>query len=208
MNVAEEEFVDRSSGRRPLRFLAYERAERRLYDAVFWETVETDPFLSQMEFTRSEHVGPIRVIAGDDPYDTQMQMHGGLMTISTGSFVTMDFVAFVESARKAANDAVGSLKTMAFGHVGAISDRVGNTVDGTDKTPIEALKEFFMRVEIDFDDDGAPRWPTLVGPPGHEKMIREVLAALDDDPEIRQRITTLRSKFLGARPKRRLLSPC
>ncbi len=193
---------------RPLRFPAYELAERRLYDAVFWAKVKSDPLLSQIRFARSEHIGPIRAISGDDPYDTRMEPHGGVLAVSLGTFLSMDFAAFIEAVANAAEQAVGSMKTMMFGHVGAISDRVGNTVDGTDKGATEALKELFMRVDVDFDDDGNPRWPTLVGPPAQREIIRNALTTLEDDAELTQRVAALRSEFLRNRPKRRLLSPC
>jgi hypothetical protein len=191
-----------------MRFPCYERAERRLIDTVFWATVKADPLLSKIQFTRSEHVGPNRVIAGGEPYDTHPEMHEASLMMRTEAFEKMDCSAFVAALTKGAQEASGSAKAMMFRHIGAVSDQVGNSVDGSGKTVVEGLKEFFMRVEIDFDDDGTPRFPTLIGPPGSEAVVRQALAALEADRDLAQRIGMLRATFVQSRPKRRLLSPC
>jgi hypothetical protein len=136
-----------------------------------------------------------------------MEPHGGVMAVPLEIFLSIDFAAFIEIVANAAEQAVSSMKNMMFGHVGALSDRVGNTVDGTDKSAVEALREFFMLVDVDFDDDGNPRWPR-VDPPTQDETMRKALASLQNDPQLAQRVAALRSEFLRNRPKRRLLSPC
>ena len=191
-----------------MRFPPYECAERRLIESVSWAVVRADPLLSRIQFVKSEHVGPNRVMAGGEAYDTYPEKHGATVVMTTEALEKMDCSAFVDAVTKGAHETIGSAKEMMLQHIGVIAERVGNSVDGSDKTPLEALKEVFMRVDIDFDDDGTPRFPTLVGPPGSEAAVRQALSALDADPDLAERIRTLRAAFLQSRPKRRLLSPC
>jgi hypothetical protein len=79
-----------------------------------------------------------------------------------------------------------------FEEIGDAVDRVGNTVDAQGQPfSIEKYFEMLERVQIEFNEDGTARMPTLVTGPALEPKIKVVLDELHNNPKHRKRFSEI-----------------
>jgi hypothetical protein len=65
---------------------------------------------------------------------------------------------------------------------------VGNEIDGGGRPlSAELILDAWEKVQIDFDSDGGPQWPTIVVHPTQKDRLIAELSRLDFDLELRRR---------------------
>jgi Ser/Thr protein kinase RdoA (MazF antagonist) len=65
---------------------------------------------------------------------------------------------------------------------------VGNEIEaGGRPISAELVLEALERVQMDFNQEGRPQWPTIMIHPSQEARLTAELARIDADPELRQR---------------------
>jgi hypothetical protein len=110
----------------------------------------------------------------------------------------------------AADDLAGQMDQKLFASISDAANSVGNTVgvSGGKLTP-EAILAMLEKLTIDFDEHGAPDWPTLVTASQNRGPTDAALEALENDPLYRVRMNGLivrkREEFRARESDRRLV---
>ena len=183
----------------------YEEANLRFIMDVMQGFMRVDPLFSKLEFVYSEHKGPVRNIAGDSPVDQGMFSVTGEAFISKESVrdgIIEEYTSFLfnisESQRK-------SLARGFFSNISQICDATGNSINAQ-KQPLSAemIIELIEKIEFDFDDDGNPRFPTLVMPPAVIEQLKSLSFTPEQDIRWKKIIEEKRARFNDNQRTRRL----
>lgn len=76
-----------------------------------------------------------------------------------------------------------------------ITQKCGTAIDchGKELSP-ELLIECFESVEVEFNRDGKPKWPTLVAHPETCQKMKQIFDQIESDPNLRKRMDQLVKK--------------
>jgi len=191
-----------------IRFPAYDMADRRFRQKAFEAVRRAEPLLGQIDLVDSDHAGPIRSVGGEKPFDSPMKMHSGLASIAVVDIENMRFEAYADMVRRTTDELIEAFAKTFFGEMGALTEHVGNVVDGKGKSLVEQFKEGLMKVGLDFDDDGSLIPKQLIVHPDKKEEAQAAMEQVLSDPEVHAHVIAEREKFLAAKGQRRLLSPC
>jgi hypothetical protein len=113
-------------------------------------------------------------------------------SIASNDLTTLS--AFIESLTEAM---IGGISRSAYETVGAVADRVGNTVSGTEAgSPARAFLEALKKVEFGVGSDGRVTLPALHA---HPDLAEKMLADLDaQGPEFRQEVERIKQQKTAA----------
>jgi hypothetical protein len=91
------------------------------------------------------------------------------------------------------SDQVGaSMAKSMFDTIEAGVRSVGNEIDAGGKPmTAEVILEMFERIMVDFDENGQPKWPTVVHHPSQNARLLTELTRLEADPVLAQRFADI-----------------
>jgi hypothetical protein len=79
-----------------------------------------------------------------------------------------------------------------FATMDRVTKETGNVFDAKgEKIRAEHLLELWGRMDVNFNQDGSPKWPTIIIHPNVEERLRGELIRLSDDPLLRASLEKL-----------------
>jgi hypothetical protein len=141
------------------------------------------------------------VVGEQQPLDSQPVTVRSVLELKTADIESCDDQALVEALDRQAEEYVASIMPQLFAAMGRASEAVGTSFDaGGHPLSAEVVAEALERMDIDFDDDGTPRLPSIVVGEGTEMP--------EDTPEGRRIIDDViarkREQFFAQRRHRQL----
>jgi hypothetical protein len=162
-----------------------------------------DPVLATMPRARPGRMyHPRNTVVGEQqPLDSQPVTVRSVLELKTADIESCDDQALVEALDRQAEEYVASIMPQLFAAMGRASEAVGTSFDaGGHPLSAEVVAEALERMDIDFDDDGTPRLPSIVVGEGTEMP--------EDTPEGRRIIDDViarkREQFFAQRRHRQL----
>lgn len=155
--------------------------------------VRQEPLLSQIRHVRMfEGNG----LSTQDPSGTvdrsSFKELRGDMVISREEIIQKGICAYLESINNVAQQLQKAQAQMAFQKVIESSEKIGNVVDGRGRPfDFEMFYEGAKKVQIEFDDDGNPHFPTLFVGPELGLKIKELIPEWLKNDEYNERMRIL-----------------
>jgi len=113
-------------------------------------------------------------------------------SIPIEELIEKGFLAHIEHARKAAADMQRQETQMIFKQLIEVTEKTGNKVDNTGRPlTFETYLDLLNKVWIEFDDNGKPFMPTLVGGPAVSQKFKELMPQWAVDPEFNAKLETI-----------------
>jgi len=183
----------------------YESSAIRFINEVLQGFLNVDPLFSGIERSITVHRGPIRNVPGETPLDQSMFAVRAVATLTWDSVrngkieeYTRFLVDISESQRK-------SLARHLFRRISEITDITGRTIDAKGQLlTADFILDLLEKVEIGFDDEGNPQYPTLVVPPQLIKRLQELKITPEQEQRHKQIIEEKRARFNASKRTRRL----
>ena len=183
----------------------YESASIRFIAEVIRGFINIDPLFSGIEFSISNHKGPIRNVRGDQPLDQSMfPVHGeaslswDAVRIGKIDEYTKFLFDISESQRK-------SLARHFFKNISEITDATGRSINAKGQPlTVDLILDLLEKVEFGFDDDGNPQYPTLVLPPAAIERLKTLKFTPEQEQRRTQIIEEKRARFNASKRTRRL----
>lgn len=98
---------------------------------------------------------------------------------------------------------------MIYASISEATDRVGNTLEAGRPFDAELLMESLEKIEMDFDPDGTPRWPSLHIHPSNLEDVKRAQAQFDDRPDLQKRMEEIverkRAEWIAREGRRKLV---
>lgn len=79
--------------------------------------------------------------------------------------------------------------------ISQVTEEVGNVVNNQGEPfTVESYFEVMDKIQMDFDDDGRPVWPTMVVPSSNFERAKSVMQDIETDPVARERLEKVVAK--------------
>jgi hypothetical protein len=184
---------------------SYDNAMPRFIGEVIRGFLVLDPLFSQIPFTSTEHVGPIRNVRGPLPLDQRMLPVRSTASLHIDTVRNSDFEDYTCHLDELAQSQIKAVASQFFKGLTEITDATGMTVNGKGKPfSYDMYVDLLDKLGVDFDDKGEPIFPTLVVPP----QLLDRLKNLKPTPEQLKRrneiIERKRAEFNAKKRFRRL----
>jgi hypothetical protein len=172
-------------------------------DSVQALAAAKDPVLATLPRARPGRMyHPRNTVAGEEePLDSQPVTVRSVLELNIADIESCDDQALIGALDRQAEEYVASIMPQLFAALGRASEAVGTSIDaGGQPLSAEVVAEALELMEIDFDDDGTPRLPSIAVGEGAELP--------EDTPEGRRIIDDViarkREQFLAQRRHRQL----
>jgi hypothetical protein len=187
----------------------YEDAFRRVMgDTINALMRANDPVLGMMPVERREHIEvsrntfPSGEVVDGPPMEVPMRIE-----IQNSDVFAGNVDGLLASLNAAASEGASIFVRQVFDRLGRLTDAAGTSVDAEGQ-PLswDLLLAGLERIEIDFDEDGKPEWPTLIM---HPDMFLKLKALPPPDQAQEGRLADLlkrKREDFHARQRRRRLS--
>jgi hypothetical protein len=124
------------------------------------------------------------------------------ISMTAAEIISTDSAVLGEKLDSWADQYLASLMPQIFAAMGQATDAFGNSLDGGGQPLSWSLfGDLLERIEIDFDDDGTPRMPTMVTSPGFKGLP---MPTEEEERRLNDIIEQKRTKFLAQRRHREL----
>jgi hypothetical protein len=104
---------------------------------------------------------------------------------------TLTLIDILRSLDEVAQKIADQMAKHAYSSISEAAERVGNVVKAAGKITPEVILELFDKIEIEFDDNGNPEFPSIHIHPDVAETLKEALAQLQEIPENRQRFEAI-----------------
>jgi len=109
--------------------------------------------------------------------------------------ITKGIYAFIESINEVAERFKKEKAMLMFSKLNEVAEKNGMTVDGKHKPfSFDLFIEMLDKMQIDFDDNGEARMPTVVVNPSLAAVIKEKLPQWDSNIEYKKRMDDLKKR--------------
>ncbi len=167
---------------------AYNKAMSEFADSVLWGIAALDPLIGQIARRRTIHAGPTRNVSGTRPVDHpltsfhhEFTLHADVIRASQLEEFTWVLFQLAEAHRRHVAQAFTEM-------LRDITEATGQSLSGGGRPfSLDIFLDVLNMVEIDFDADGNPIMPSVIGGSG----ITAKLAALEPTQEQDQRLAAI-----------------
>lgn len=185
---------------------AYQIATGRFFKIVVDGVADLDPVLSQVARSSTIHAGPTRNVSGTSPLEQDMVSVERKFSVPDAVIRESQLNEYGLIILGVAIDYVNDLGGHLIAMLSDVTEASGNAIDaGGAPLSWDLILDQIERVEIEFDADGNPRLPSLMGNPN----TLELLSAIPRTPEHDLRFASILEKKrqdYDAQKRRRQLS--
>ena len=160
---------------------------KRKWSAMFVrmvrERVHQGSFVSQIRKVRHFEGDGMRVTdAMGETEESNYELLSGALEVNHQDLIERGPIALKEGLKKVAEELSSQQSKMIFERMNQITAKTGNIVDaGGQAINPDLLLQMLERIEIDFSEDGQPRFPTLVVSPENYDKLREKMLEWEKD---------------------------
>jgi hypothetical protein len=163
---------------------SYDQAMVEFITSVLWGLTALDPLLGEIPIHSTGHSGPNRNVPGPQPVDHPLVAHEQDFEIHFTTIRNTDVDAFTAILFESAQECKHQILSTMFQTLNDITDAVGNTLYlKGEPLGFDHINDMLEKMDITFDENGRPIWPTIVAHPDMAKT----LAALQPTREQLQR---------------------
>ena len=147
-----------------------------------------DPLFGSMPWKTTEHSGPIRNVRGPSPLDQSMPEIRSMATMDTDSIRNTDIENFARFLYDLARSNIKAFAPEFFKGLSEIIDAAGTTTyAGGQPFSFDMLNDTLEKMQLEFDEDGEPVFPTLITHP----LVYEQIKQMKPTPEQEQRLSEI-----------------
>lgn len=193
------------------RFVALDKRMQELFDELVFRHSHTfDPMLSQIDTYEIQEGESTVMKKGEQEWGDNIKENVAEYAIKAEDCETFGPDEFYAFAKDIGLQFLDAKKRAMFETIAAATEATGNVVDRKGK-PLDhdTILEALELIEIDFDENGEPRMPSLVVPPNMAPRLEQLGREAESDPEIRRRhdeiIEKKREAFVAREAARKLV---
>lgn len=135
------------------------------------------------------------IVAPADPSQGQpYQELETTLSLSTAELQDMRLPQLLERLTDWAEDMAAQQSRMLYNKISETTERTGNVIQADGVFTAETLLAALDTVDVDFDPDGTPRFPTLHIHPSQHDQLLEANREVEDNPELQIRWEDLVAK--------------
>ena len=124
--------------------------------------------------------------------ESNYELFSGALEVNHQDLIERGPIALVEGLKKLAEELSSQQSKMVFERLNQTTDKTGNIVDaGGQAINPNLLLQMLERIEIDFSEDGQPRFPTLVVSPENYDKLREKMLEWEKDEHYKRKFDEL-----------------
>lgn len=123
-------------------------------------------------------------------HETAMTPIQSSLSLTTDEVIINRFIIF-EKLWETASDFARQQVQMTIRNIDEVTSLTGNVIDSRGDYTVEHFFQSIERVSIDFDEDGNPKMPGIVGSPETVEKIISVLKATEHLPESKARMESI-----------------
>jgi hypothetical protein len=136
-----------------------------------------------------EGSNPVTIRPDASRDETKLQPASAVTNFKVDEIPSLSVEQRIARLDVAARDMASQISSHAFATINEAVDKVGNVVDAKGKPfNADAFFEVLEKIQIDFEEDGVKHKElTVVFPPQMTQKVRETIAEIDNNPELKQR---------------------
>lgn len=179
--------------------------ESKLLEKYFRHLLKSDPILNKIGFERDIHPGGVRYQEKGKELITQKEIISARIEISFDDIINFKISNFCEQINKFAFEYLKSLHLSLFGTIKEIIDLTGNVFDAKGKPfSFDMVIDGLEKVEIDFDEEGKPKFPEFILSPELFDKIKDMKPTKEQDARLEKVIEEKKKKYYAQKCHRRL----
>jgi len=164
-----------------------------------------DPVLRQVRVSSTQRVGPVQYADFDEPVTYQPIAIEAPITLETAAISNTDVEAIVVSVDELAEKCLEPLMKEFFRRVGELSEKAGTAINAGGKPASwDLVLDALERIEIDFDENGIPKMPTLCANPAMKAAFDRLPFTKEHRDRLEAIIAKKREAFRARRRSRRI----
>lgn len=178
-------------------------------DRFIWQVSEgllaLDPVLRDLSSRPTSHAGPIRNVPGSSPLDHELSKFSETIVFHADTYKHTDIDTVTSTLVDLALKHQLFMGTAFFETILGVTEAVGNSIDSQGQ-PLSAdsILRLYEMIEIDFDQEGNPRMPSLFVNPQDAHLIGTIEPTLADKENWDAMIARKRDEWNAKQLNRRL----
>ena len=165
----------------------------------------SDPILCKIGFERDIHPGGVRYKEKEKELITQKAIISARIEISFVDIINFNISGFCEQMNEFALEYLKSLHLSLFGTIKEITDLTGNVTNAKGEPfSFDMVIDGLEKVEIDFDEEGNPRYPELILGPQLFEKIKDLKPTKEQEARLDKIIEEKKKKYYAQKRYRRL----
>ena len=189
-------------------------AQKRHFASIIGDTIrgrlQKDPLISMIHIHHMHEGSAVHVQSPSFEDNVEMEQVGFEGEVAHEDLIREGPSIYIRQALAAAEKFIEAHHQMLFEKVNQVTEQTGNVTDARGKSfSPEMLLEALERIELDFDDAGNAKMPTMVMHPKLLESIRDKIPEWEQDPkylERRSEIIERKRKDWIDRQNRRVLA--